>query len=530
MERGEWIGASVGYQVLPRGEPPGERGSITFCTIPTFLEWMQSASDASGTSTMGHSLDDVTHVVADEMHERGADTDLLLVVLKRLLADRRAKGKPAKIILMTATIDPTLLQQYFPDEQGLPSKVIEVPCRGFPVKKHFLDEFISDLATTPAAAETLAQDSVANYVRNELGPSAPQLCSLSLPTDRSKGEELEVPAPLVALTIAHVLRSTEDGHILTFLPGWDEIQRVHWYITNPASRLAVDFGDPTKWSIHLLHSAISVTEREETFDFPPECVRKIILATDIAETSVAIPGVVYVVDAAKVEEQRFDPERHTSSLVSAWVSSSNLNQRAGCAGRHRPGEYFGILSQKRASGLHPNQVAEMKRVDLSKLVMRVKALNLPGMSVGDVLSETIEPSVVERVAAAMKDLTMAGALDAQKNLTPLGRILLQLPVGVQVGRLIVLGVFFKCLDTALTLAAILINRGPSTTGTSIIPRPRATISPFFRSDALIALIMYPLRNLFWEVEGDGGPNPFSTIKGIKDHLLKGFCRTGVINA
>jgi small subunit ribosomal protein S24e len=88
---------------------------------------------------------------------------------------------------------------------------------------------------------------------------------------------LELPAPLVALTIAHVLRNSDDGHVLTFLPGWDEIQSVHRYLTNPASNLGIDFGDPTKWSIHLLHSTIPVAEQEIIFEPPPEGVRRIIL-------------------------------------------------------------------------------------------------------------------------------------------------------------------------------------------------------------------------------------------------------------
>ena len=563
-ERGEQLGASIGYQVRFENQPPEERGSVTFCTTGIFLKRMQSALDASGTSAQGRSLDDVTHIVVDEVHERDVDTDLLLVVLKRLLADRKAKGKPIKVVLMSATIDPTLFQQYFPDDKGQPSKVIEVPGRAFPVRKHFLDEFVSGLASTPGASEAFAQDSVTKYVHNELGPAALQLyqsfpprlvttpsasrsgSGRSTPTQdgRDRSEELELPAPLVALTISHVLRNSDDGHVLTFLPGWDDIQSVHRYLTNPASNLGIDFGDSTKWSIHLLHSTIPVTEQQLIFEPPPEGVRRIILSTNIAETSVTIPDVVYVVDTAKIKEQRFDPERHISSLVSAWVGSSNLNQRAGRAGRHRPGEYFGIISQKRASELHPYQTVEMKRVDLSNIVMHVKALNFPGMSVEDVLSETIEPPAAERVAAAMKDLTMVGALDAQQNLTPLGKVLLQLPVEAQVGRLVLLGAFFKCLDNALTLAAILTNRDPFMAPMHLKQEASAVknswTSSDFPSDVLAALKAY---NAWWEMQGRGdyaAANRFCSnnflskptllmIQKIKVHLLQSLCHAGVID-
>ena len=563
-ERGEELGASIGYQVRFETRLPEERGSVTFCTTGIFLKRMQSALDASTTPAQGHSLDDVTHIVVDEVHERDVDTDLLLVVLKRLLTDRKARGKPIKVVLMSATIDSTLFQQYFPDERGQPSKVIEVPGRAFPVKKHFLDEFISELASIPGAPEAFSQDSVTKYVHNELGPAALQLYQTlpprfvttpptsrsgsgrSTPTQdgRDRSEELELPAPLVALTIAHVLRNSDDGHVLTFLPGWDEIQSVHRYLTNPASNLEADFGDQTKWSIHLLHSTIPVAEQQIIFEPPPDGVRRIILATNIAETSVTIPDVVYVVDTAKIKEQRFDPERHISSLVSAWVGSSNLNQRAGRAGRHRPGEYFGIIGQKRASELHPYQTVEMKRVDLSNIVMHVKALNFPGMSVEDVLSETIEPPAAERVAAATKDLTMVGALDAQKNLTPLGKVLLQLPVEVQVGRLVLLGAFFKCLDSALTLAAVLTNRDPFMAPMHLKQEASAVknswTSPDFRSDVLAVLRAY---NEWWDMQGRGdyaGANRFCSknflskptllmIQKIKVHLLQSLYHAGVID-
>ena len=561
-ERGERLGASIGYQVWPWVELPEERGSVTFCTAGIFLEWMRSPLYASDSSAQEHCLDDATHIVVDEVHERDVNTDLSLVVLKRLLAERKAKGNPIRVILMSAPIDPTPFQRYFPDDKGQPSKVIKVPSHGSPVRKHFLDEFASELASIPGSAEVFAQDSVAKYVHNELGSAALQLCSPFRPTpvlstNRSGrvrlaptkdghfdtgGEELELPTPLVALTIAHVLRNSNSGHVLTFLPGWDEIQSVHQYLTNPASNLAMDLGNPTNWSIHLLHSTTSVTEQEDIFKPPPKGVRRIILATNVAETSVTIPGVVYVIDTAKTNELRSDPERHTSSPISAWIDSFSLNQRAGCAGRHGSGEYFGIISQKRASGLQPRRTVEMKRVDLSKIAMHVKALNLPGMSAEGVLSEVIEPPAAERVVSVMKDLTIAGALDAQKNLTPLGEILLQLPVEVQVGWVMILGTFFKCLDNALTLAAILTNRNPFVT--SIHPEQAGSDvkgSWSSHSDVLAALRAY---NAWWEIwrRGDHvsanlfcsgnllSESTLLTIQRTKGYLLRSLYHADVITA
>lgn len=554
-ERGETLGKSIGYQVRFDTKLPEEHGSVTFCTTGIFLKRMQSAL-LEGAITMGRSLDDVTHIVVDEVHERDVDTDLLLVVLKRLLADRKAKNKPIKVILMSATIDPTLFQKYFPDEQGQPAKVVEIPGRAFPVQKNFLDDFIPEIARTREASWVFSQEPVMKYLQNELGPAALQVLD-HLPTVSRSGrastaptpdgrenrsDDLDLPYPLIALTVSHVLRSSEDGHVLVFLPGWDDIMSVQRCLLEQP--LGLDFKDKNKFSIHLLHSTIPVAEQQQIFEPPPEGVRRIILSTNIAETSVTIPDVVYVVDTGKIKEQRFDPERHISSLVSAWVGSSNLNQRAGRAGRHRPGQYFGIMGQRRAAELHPYQTVEMKRVDLSNIVMHVKALNFPGMTVEEVLAATIEPPAAERVAAAMNDLKMVGALDAQQNLTSLGRVLLQLPIEVQMGRLVLFGSFFKCLDQALTLAAILTNRDPFVSPMHLkVEAARiknSWTSTDFRSDTLAILKAY---NAWWDLQGRGdyrAANSFCsanflskptllTIQKIRGHILQSLQHAGVLD-
>lgn len=545
-ERGEVVGqGSIGYSVRFESKPPEEHGSVTFCTTGVLLKKLQSAMAEGGLSAAR--MDEVTHIVVDEVHERDVDTDLLLVVLKRVMEDRKARNIPLKVVLMSATIDPRLFQEYFPDEQGAPAKVIEIPGRTFPVTKHFMDDFIPALKNHRVLNWVFQDDLVSKYIAREAAyaQSCERSMAASLPGDSrpmsGADEELDLPSPLVAASISYVLQQSDSGHVLVFLPGWDEISAVQKILLG--GNMDINFNDSSKYSIHLLHSTIPLAEQQVIFEPPPEGVRRIILATNIAETSITIPDVVYVVDAAKIKEQRYDPDRHMSSLISAWVGSSNLNQRAGRAGRHRSGEYFGILSKARAANLHPHPTVEMKRVDLSNVVMHVKALSFPGMEVEEVLAAAIEPPEPDRVAAAMKSLQMVGALDQDKNLTSLGRVLLQLPVEVQMGRLVLYGSFFRCLDQALTLAAILTNRDPFVSPMHLKAQAAAAKNRWspsgFRSDALTILNAY---NAWYEMQSRGeymSANRFCSdnflskptlllITKIRGHLLQSLYQAGVI--
>jgi len=545
-ERGELVGSgSVGYSVRFESKLPEEHGSITFCTIGVLLRRLQSAMSDGG--FMAAKLDQVTHILVDEVHERDVDTDLLLVVLKRLMVDRKARNLPLKVVLMSATIDPRLFQEYFPDAAGNKATVIEIPGRTFPVARLFLEDFIGDMKAQPQLGWVFSDESVSRYLaREEAYAQQNQIAVPPLPSSSHQpltDDELELPAPLVAATVSHVFQLSNSGHVLVFLPGWEEISSVQRHLLD--GRLPLDFGDQSKYSIHVLHSTIPLAEQQVIFDPPPKGVRRVILATNIAETSVTIPDVVYVIDTAKIKELRFDPDRHISSLVSAWVGSSNLNQRVGRAGRHRPGEYFGLLSKTRAANLHPHQTVEMKRVDLSNVVMHVKALSFPGMEVEEVLAATIEPPAADRVAAAMKALQMVGALDHRKNLTSLGRVLLQLPVDVQMGRLVLYGVFFRCLDKALTLAAILSNRDPFFSPIQLKAEAaavKATWSPReFRSDALTILNAYDVWHEMYRNGEHVRASRFCTdnflskstlvlITRVRGHLLQSLYQAGVVDA
>lgn len=543
-ERGETAGrgSSVGYQVRFEANLPDRHGSITYCTVGVFLKRLHDALQSEGDKA----LDDVTHVLVDEVHERDVDTDLLLVVLKRLLADRKVRGKPLKVVLMSATIDSALFQNYFPDEKGQPAQVIQIPGRTFPVTKYFLEDFIPQLAQDRSVNWVFRDESVQKYLWQEMGNAAPISPDSKVirerNAERSHDEDLELPIPLIGLTIAHVLRHSDDGHVLVFLPGWEDITSVSKVLAQ--NLLGLPLSDTSKYSIHFLHSTIPTAEQQVVFDPPPPGVRRIILATNIAETSVTIPDVVYVIDTAKVKEMRYDPDRHISALVNAWVGSSNLNQRAGRAGRHRSGEYYGILGRDHALALHPHQTVEMKRVDLSNVVMHVKALNFPGVTAEDVLAATIEPPSSDRVSAAMRSLQMVGALDDKNDLTSLGRVLLQLPVDTQMGRLVLFGSFFRCLEQALTLAAILTSRDPFLAPVHAKVEAQARKNSWspdeFRSDALASLRAF---NAWWKLQAQRRyveANRFCIdnflskptllmIQKVKEHLLKSLYQAGIID-
>lgn len=523
-ERGEQLGDSVGYQVRFEAKPPKKDGSILFCTTGLFLRRMQAdleqaeavktGSQKASAGGAGESfLDGVTHVCVDEVHERDVDTDLLLFVLRRLLWERRQQGKKEiKVVLMSATIDPRLFTEYFADpDSRMLAPVVEVPGRSFPVEKRWLDETVDELEGLRLPSNrggwVLNDKSVVQYLSRELVPSIP----FDSRTGRPVGEidDLDMPYPLLALIIAHVLKRSDDGHVLVFLPGWDEIQAVRNILLDKHRYplFDLDFNASRDLEIHVLHSSIPLAEQQAVFEPPREGVRRVVLSTNIAETSVTIPDVVFVVDSAKCKEKRYDPERRLSQLVSAWTGTSNVLQRAGRAGRHRPGEYYGIVSKARFASMDIHQTVEMLRTDLASTAMHVTGLQLPGLSVFDVLSSTIQPPEPQRVTAALETLLHVGAIDRDEKLTSLGRVLLQLPVEAAIGKLCLLGSFFRCLDQTLTLAAILTNRDPFLSPPAMkaeADRIKNIWAPTeFRGDPFAILQAY---NTWWDMQGRGDYN------------------------
>ena len=239
------VGNIVGYHVRLKSNFNDRTGRVLYCTTGILLRRLQS--DAT--------LSDCTHVILDEAHERDVSTDLLMNLLKYSI-----KLNPnLKLIVMSATIDTDMFKKYF-DE----APVVQIPGFTYPVKTHFLNEFGKRIGLSKTMK---ACDSFDSQVVHED----------------------------VAKVIMHIHENRDEGAILCFLPGWEEIMKVKRAIPDSSDLLVL-----------CLHSKLQDSEQRKIFCRAPPGVRKIILATNIAETSVTVNDVVYVIDTGIHKEKRLD--------------------------------------------------------------------------------------------------------------------------------------------------------------------------------------------------------------------------------
>ncbi|KAL8670482.1 MAG: hypothetical protein Q9168_004984, partial [Polycauliona sp. 1 TL-2023] len=475
-ERAQRLQDSVGYQVRFDAKLPIHGGSITYCTTGILLQQLQHQPDEV--------MDGVSHLVIDEVHERDILIDFLMIILKRAISDRAAAGKPTpKVVLMSATMDTELFAGYFQTKISggrgtVPCPSLSVPGRTFPVKEKYLEEITNEIqqAHGNKAVGLLSGDpATKDYFRVEndyrkqnaivakkAGSSAnqPDDFIIDWKNERKLNSEGEaavstdradaiIPFSLIAMTIAHIAKTTQDGAILVFLPGLEEMIKVQDLLNH--NQLELDFRDASKYKVHLLHSSMPAAQTEVFNEVPAGC-RKIILSTNIAETSVTIPDVQYVVDTGKLREKQYDQIRRITQLKCTWVSKSNSKQRAGRAGRVQNGNYYALFSAERYNKLRAVGLPEMLRSDLQDICLDVKALafNYP---IRQFLAEALEPPSPKNVDASIRNLQALDALTDEEQITPLGRLLASLPVHPALGKMIILGIIFRCLDPMLILGA-----------------------------------------------------------------------------
>ncbi|KAK9723068.1 hypothetical protein K7432_002175 [Basidiobolus ranarum] len=465
----------VGYQIR-LGSKVSDANMLVFCTTGILLRRLES----------DRNLDGISHIVIDEVQERTLEADFLLIVLKKLLSIR----PDLKVILMSATMNTPRFSQYFSN-----CPIIEVPGRTFPVSVKFLEDAIEE--TDYMLEEESEYARKIQKIRHDEGTITVAGKHGSQQTIRLQWEEepgdilesddlyddlnLDSEATPYSTTTKNVLRRIDpykinyeliilllnrlcfekqeteipSGAILIFLPGMPEIRKLY-------DQLMADhkFSDTSQFIIWPLHSTISSDNQQAVFDVPPAPIRKIVISTNIAETGITIPDVTIVIDTGKVKAIKFDEKRRITSLQEEFVAKANARQRRGRAGRVQEGLCYHLFTRNRFENkMSDYQAPEIMRLPLEELCLRVKIYEF-----GDIvefLQMAIDPPSNTAILNAVSVLEEVGALIPETNeLTTLGVHLSHLPVSVHIGKMILYGAIFKCLDPILTIAASLSFKSP----------------------------------------------------------------------
>ncbi|XP_067851023.1 ATP-dependent DNA/RNA helicase DHX36 [Heptranchias perlo] len=446
-------GNSTGYQIRLQSRVPRKQGSILYCTTGIILQWLQSDG----------LLSTISHLVLDEVHERSLQSDVLMTIVKDVLPFR----PDLKVILMSATLNADKFSEYFGN-----CPMLHIPGFTYPVKEYILEDVIELLQYHPQNQEIRRPSSKRRFmqgcmfrpekerVEEEYQQQWPEyMRELQGRYSDSTIEALEIlhdddkiDLNLIVALIRHIVLHGEDGAILVFLPGWDNISTLNDLLT------AQTMFKSDRFVIIPLHSLMPSVNQTEVFKRPAPGVRKIVIATNIAETSITIDDVVHVIDGGKIKETHFDTQNNISTMTAEWVSKANAKQRKGRAGRVQPGSCYHLYNGLRESLLDDYQLPEIMRTPLEELCLQIKILNLG--RIAHFLEKAMQPPSKEAVNLAVTHLKELNALDRNEELTPLGVHLARLPVEPHIGKMILFGALLCCLDPVLTIAASLSFKDP----------------------------------------------------------------------
>ncbi|KAJ2401704.1 helicase, partial [Coemansia sp. RSA 2531] len=345
------------------------------------------------------SLTHVTHVVCDEVHERSVDSDLLLVLLLQSM-----KLNPRlHVVLMSATAQSDLFAEYF----GHNSPVVDIPGRTFPVDDVYIEDFVSaksEAELVPVFGSGWADsarrrwDSVTD--KDDSGDWIARAQSLMSTTqgDRAWASALvswedryaspsNIDYALATLIVRHIHMTSDHGlAILVFMPGVAEIQ------STIAALKAID-----GLSVLPLHSGLSAAEQRRVFAKSPSG-RKVIVATNIAETSITIDDIGFVIDSGRVRELRHDHGTRVAKLTTVLCPQAAAAQRRGRAGRTRPGVCYRMYTRRIHGNMPMYGDPEILRSPLEQVCLRVKALG--HQDPRTILASALDPPPLSAVSAA----------------------------------------------------------------------------------------------------------------------------------
>lgn len=348
-----------------------------------------------------------THLVLDEIHERDINTDILLLAIRRLLGI----NKKLKVLIMSATLDAMKFHNYFLEsgtlKVGDPIK-IETDTN-FPVALYHLEDVVSVLKQS-------------NSYPSQVSSQTRQFMEKELCGDEVLPEI--IPIEIIGRMIKNLHENKSEGAILCFLPGWEEIVGVKNELEKVLIK-GLSHHRLNEYQIYCIHSS-APPEIAQSIFYKTEGIRKIILATNIAESSITIPDVAFVIDSGKQKINMYNPALRMNSLKTTWISKSSSVQRLGRVGRTQAGEYYLLCSRDRQ--LSPSLPPEILRVGLEDVCLSIKGLGFEGKC-REIAAELLDNPNKIALRDAVKRLIQLGALEPEtENITELGKILSSIPL------------------------------------------------------------------------------------------------------
>ncbi|XP_034949618.1 LOW QUALITY PROTEIN: probable ATP-dependent RNA helicase spindle-E [Chelonus insularis] len=412
------LGSLVGYKVGLSSRTSSDT-RITYCTTGVLLQKLILAKN----------LNEFSHIIIDEIHERDQDMDFLLLVLRKLLY---LNSHNVKIILMSATFQVDKFAKYFASYVGqslTPARVIDVTKRNFyNVNEYYLCELLT-LGKLPSVE-----------------PKEPNISSEMIDFAR----RLIVVMDNIDMSADDSEQNDARPSILVFLPGIHEIEEMH-------NALSDQKNEPLKWDIVVLHSSITNDEQQQIFRPTPEGYRRIILSTNIAESSLTVPDVKYVIDFCLTKLLTYDPVTNYQTLELTWASKANCQQRAGRTGRVMDGRVYRLIPKSMYRDLPEENPPEIVKAPLANVVLRTKLLDMGSPQA--LLALALDPPDLSNLERTILTLKEAGGLLHNSEdrfdgeITDLGRVMAALPMDIHISKMIVLGHVFSVLTESVIIGA-----------------------------------------------------------------------------